>query len=140
VNDTPFPASRSPESLLLIEDHPLVRAALAVALRTENFDVHAVATATEGLAKLAAFPAIAAVVLEIELGPTSPDGFVFVEAARAVRPDIGIVFLTGRPDLLEGRGPRRDEICLVKPSPVSFIAKAIRTVIAGAVGKPSTLH
>ncbi len=140
MNDTPSPASHLQDVLLLIEDHPLVRAALAVALRSENFDVHPVGTTTEGLATLSALPAITAVVLEIELGPAGPDGFVFAEAARAIRPDIGIVFLTGRPDLLVGRGPRRGEVCLVKPSPVPAIAKAVRTVIASADGKPFTLH
>jgi len=140
VNDANLAAPRSTHELLLIEDHPLVRAALAVALRSEDFNVHAVGTATEGLAKLSEFPAIAAVVLEIELGPASADGFLFVEAARAVRPDIGVVFLTGRPDLLEGRGPSPGEVGLVKPCPVPSIAKAVRTVIGKGKRTPSTLH
>lgn len=140
MNDTPLPGFDRQDELLLIEDHPLVRAALAVALGSENFEVHPVATATDGLTKLSETPAIVAVVLEIELGPAGPDGFVFAEAARAIRPDIGIVFLTGRPDLLVGRGPRRGEVCLVKPCPVPSIARAVRTVIARAAGNPFTLH
>ncbi len=122
--------------LIVIEDHPLLRAALALALRTEGFVVHASGDVQAALGLLAARPAIAAAVLEIDLGADRPDGFDFVEAARAMRPDIGIVFLTGRMDLLVGRRPDPTEIHLVKPVAVSRIAGAVRKVIDAS--RPAT--
>lgn len=116
--------------VLLIEDHPLLRAALTVALRDAEFVVHAAGSANEGLALLAEHPRIVAIVLEIDLGPDGPNGFVVADVARTMRPEIGIVFLTGRPDLLEGRGSRWREIGLVKPAMTVAIAAAIMKVIA----------
>lgn len=115
--------------LLLVEDHPLLRAATALALRREDFVVHAAGGAAEALELLAAHPAVAAALLEIELGHGGPDGFAFAAAARALRPGLAIVFLTGRADLLVGRVPGAGEAHLVKPCPVAHVAETIRRMI-----------
>ena len=115
--------------LLVIEDHPLLRAALALALRSERFVVHAMDGIPGALALLAERPAIVAAVLEIDFGPGRPDGFAFAERARALRPDIGIVFLTGRTDLLVGRSSGPREAHLVKPATVPRIVAAVQKVI-----------
>lgn len=114
--------------LIVIEGHPLLRAAIALALRSEGFVVHAIAETPAALGLLADRRAVAAVVLEIDFGDGRQDGFAFTDAARVLRPDIGIVFLTGRADLLVGRrtGPR--EAHLVKPVAVSRIMAAVRAV------------
>lgn len=123
-------SSKPTIEILLIEDHPLLRAALTVVLRDAKFLVHAAGSVKEGLARLAEHPGIVAIVMEIDLGPDGPNGFVLADAARSMRPDIGIVFLTGRPDLLEGRGSRWREIRLVKPVTNVTLVGAIMQVIA----------
>jgi DNA-binding response OmpR family regulator len=116
--------------LLLVEDHPLLRAAMALALRREGFaTVHAADGTAEGLALLAAHPMVAAALLEVELGPGQPDGFAFAAAASALRPGLGIVFLTGRADLLVGRARGEREAHLVKPCPMARVAATVRRMI-----------
>lgn len=119
--------------LIVIEDHPLLRAALALALRTEGFVVYATGETPAALGMLAEHPAVAAVVLEIDFGPGRQSGFAFTDAARRLRPDIGIVFLTGRADLLVGRDTGPQEAHLVKPVTVSRIAAAVRRVAPAAL-------
>jgi two-component system cell cycle sensor histidine kinase/response regulator CckA len=115
--------------LLLVEDHPLLRAATALALRREGFAVHAAGGGPEALELLAAHPAVAVALLEIDLGPGGPDGFAFAAAACALRPGLGIVFLTGRADLLVGRVPGEREAHLVKPCPVGRVAETVRRMM-----------
>jgi CheY-like chemotaxis protein len=115
--------------LLLVEDHPLLRAATTLALQREGFVVHAVGSAAEALVLLAAHPSIAGVVLEIELGGSEADGYVIAAAARAQRPDLAIVFLTGRSDLLVGRVLAAREAHLVKPCPMARVAETVRQMI-----------
>jgi len=118
--------------VLLLEDNALLRAALFLALEREGFTMRSAATVREALIRLAEEPAIAVVVLEIDLGPGTPRGFAFADVALARRPDLRLVFLTGRADLLVGRahGPR--EMHLTKPCPVPRVAAAIRRVLDGA--------
>jgi DNA-binding response OmpR family regulator len=118
--------------LIVIEDHPLLRAAIALALRSEGFVVHAMGETPTALGLLAERPAVAAVVLEIDFGPGRQSGFTFTDKARVLRPDIGIVFLTGRTDLLVGRSTGPREAHLVKPAAVSRIAAAVRKVVHAA--------
>jgi CheY-like chemotaxis protein len=121
-----------PGELIVIEDHPLLRAALALALRGEGFVVHTAADTPTALDLLSEHPAVTAVVLETDLGPGRQNGFAFTDAARRLRPDIGIVFLTGRTDLLVGRSTGPREAHLVKPAAVPRIAAAVRRVAPAA--------
>jgi DNA-binding LytR/AlgR family response regulator len=73
---------------------------------------------------------ITAAVLEIDFGPTSKDGFAFAEETWIRDPDFGIVFLTGRPDMLVGRTRGQREAHLVKPVQIARIAAAVRKVTA----------
>lgn len=70
--------------------------------------------------------------LEAELAPD--DGFALAATARALRPGLGIVFLTGRPDRLVGRKPGPGEAFLVKPCPTERVAVALRKVMADGSG------
>lgn len=115
--------------LLLVEDHPLLRAATTLALQREGFVVHAAGGAAEALLLLAAHPSIAGAVLEIELGVREADGYGIAAAARAQRPDLAIVFLTGRSDLLVGRVLSAREAYLVKPCPMVRVAETVRRII-----------
>jgi ActR/RegA family two-component response regulator len=116
-------------SILLIENHDLLRAATALGLHRAGFVVHSAAGVVEGLRLLGAHPEIAVAVLEIELGPGGPNGFAFVAAALLTRPNLGFVLLTGRADMLVGRTARPREVHLVKPCPLPRVAAAIRALL-----------
>lgn len=128
MGETERQARRVPE-LLLVEDHPLLRAATTLALRREGFVVHAAEGAAEAMALLTAHPTVAAAVLEIDLGRGGGDGFALADAARALRPELAVVFLTGRSDLLVGRVRGAREAHLVKPCPVARVAATVRRMM-----------
>ena len=115
--------------LLLVEEHPILRAAMAFALRREEFVVYTAGDTIGALALLGKHVAIAVVVVEVQFGLASADGFVFAASVRALHADIGIIFLTGRADLLIGRVAGAHEAHLIKPCPTARIVAAIRRLL-----------
>jgi len=115
-------------TVLLIDNNALLRAAMALALQREGFAMHRAASVAEGLAVLAKYPRISVVVLEVDLGPGTPRGFAFADVALARHPDLGVIFLTGRTDLLMDRLQGPHEVHLTKPCAMPRLAEAIRRV------------
>ncbi|WP_431282800.1 response regulator [Humitalea sp. 24SJ18S-53] len=116
--------------VLLFDNEPLQRAIMALALRHEGFRVFTASVAAEALYQLATHPEIAVLVLEAAFGPDAPSGFDFVSVARSIRPELGVIFLTGRHDLLLGRAHGRRERHLRKPCSVARLAEALRELTA----------
>jgi two-component system, response regulator PdtaR len=80
--------------LLLVEDDPLVRSTLAEGLSDAGFEVIEAEDAEEGLVLLRARPDIAVLLTDINL--PGADGFSLACEARRLRPDLPIVYTSGR--------------------------------------------
>lgn len=80
--------------LLLVEDDPLVRGTLVDGLGDVGFEVIAAEDAETGLAMLANRPEICVLLTDINL--PGADGFSLAYAARLLRPDLPIVYTSGR--------------------------------------------
>ncbi len=90
-------------AILLVEDDFLVRLTLADGLEEGGFEVLEAGTAQEALALLASRPDIAAMLTDINL-PGGADGYALARAARVLRPELPVVYASGRfARLEEGR-------------------------------------
>lgn len=107
----------------------MLRAATQLALQREGFVVHGASDVADAIRLLTLHPRIAAGVLEIELGHSKQNGLAFAGQARRLKPDFGIVLLTGRADLLLGRATHTREVHLLKPSAIERVAEMIRRVL-----------
>ena len=121
--------------VLLVEDEPLVRVAAAKALRDAGLVVAEAASAEQALAAgSAAEEPPAVVVADLRLGP-GLDGLALGAEALRHWPGVGVVYVTGYPDDLDGRplGPR--ERYLVRPSaPAALLGAARRLAPARVLG------
>ena len=118
--------------VLVVEDEPLVREAAACVLREAGLRVAEAATAEAALA-LAEEAAAAGgpppvVVTGLHLGP-GLDGLALGTEVLRVWPEVGMVYITCRPDALDGRmlGPR--EHYIVKPVAPATLLHAVRRLM-----------
>jgi DNA-binding NarL/FixJ family response regulator len=87
---------KNPNTVLIVEDEPLVRALLVSLLATNGYQIKAAANAAEAKSLADSFsPDVA--VLDIELGD-GPSGIDLAHILRTQFPEIGLVFLTHIPE------------------------------------------
>ena len=118
--------------ILVIEDEPLVREAIARDLREAGFNATEVANAETALmmaeeaAAASAPPSI--IVTGLHLGP-GVDGLALGAEMLRRWPETGVVYITRRPDMLEGRllGPR--EHYLLKPVARETLLHTVRSLM-----------
>jgi len=114
------------KKLLIVEDDFLIRITLAETLTDDGFVVVEAASGDEGLAMLQEDDSIALLLTDIQL-PGKLDGYALVLAARTRRPDLPVIFMTGRPDVQSSVANPRD-FYISKPylpSDVSAAAKRL---------------
>ena len=112
--------------ILIVEDDFLIRMTLAEALAEDGFTVVEASSGEEGVALAAADPTIRLTALDFHLGG-GLDGEAAAQAIRAERPDMPILFMTGRPDAVRTRG-QRDGL-LRKPYRPSEACAAVRSLL-----------
>jgi DNA-binding NtrC family response regulator len=87
-------ATRRP-TIALIEDDPLVRAALATAISDASYTVVSAASGAEGLAVLESRP-IDLAIIDIVI-PGRLNGIDIVREAKRFNPDLRVIFTSGHP-------------------------------------------
>ena len=119
--------------VLVVEDEPLVREAVARELREAGYKVGEAASAEAALATAEAADAAASgpppvVVTGLHLGP-GRDGLSLGAEVLRRWPEVGVVYVTCRPDALAGRllGPR--EHYVVKPFAPEALRQAVRRLM-----------
>jgi DNA-binding response OmpR family regulator len=118
--------------VLVVEDEPLIREAVARDLREAGFRVAEAATADAALtvaeeAAAASWPP-PVIVTGLHLGPGLGGLALGAEVLRRW-PEVGMVYITCHPDALDGRllGPR--EHYVVKPFPPETLLHAVRRLM-----------
>jgi CheY-like chemotaxis protein len=112
-----------PQTLLLVEDDPLVRMTLVEGLTDAGFLVLEAEDAEAALGLLACRPEIDVLLTDINL--PGADGFDLSHAARQLRPTLPVVYASGRFRMAEpGRGLPGAPF-LAKPFTVARAAEAI---------------
>jgi DNA-binding NarL/FixJ family response regulator len=123
---------------LLVDDHPLMRAALRSVVESLGDEVQAIEAGTPGEARdaLGAHADIEVVLLDLKLGDT--DGFGVLRDIRSTRPHVPVMVLTASDD---GRDLIRaidgGAVAYVhKRSPRDEILAALETVLSGGIHLP----
>ncbi|MGG5808118.1 response regulator [Falsiroseomonas sp. CW058] len=115
--------------LLLVEDDPLVRGTLVEGLADAGFEVIEVEDAETGLEMLASRPDICVLLTDINL--PGADGFSLAYAARMLRPDLPIVYTSGRHRQAEPGRAVPGAPFLPKPFTIAHAC----TTLEGAIGR-----
>ena len=117
----------SATNLLLVDDNDDVREITALLLRDSGYGVVESSSGVAGLAALDANPAIALMIVDFSMPGMS--GIELLERARAKRPEIKAVFITGYVDHTWLNGKLTDEIVVKKPFAMEQLALAVRRAL-----------
>lgn len=124
-----------PPVLLVVEDDFLVRLTLVDVLTDEGFTVLEAADATEALGLVCNRRDIAAMLTDINL-PGGADGFALARAVRVIRPEMPVIYASGRysgATVQQSVGGAR---FLAKPFTPSLAAEVLRELIGGRAAAP----
>lgn len=116
--------------LLIVEDEFLIRLTLSEALQDEGFEVLEATTGDEALAVLRGDCRVGLLITDIQL-PGNLDGRELARQAREGRPELPVIYMTGRPDAMAGISSPRD-VLIAKPYLPSEICAAARQLIREA--------
>lgn len=123
--------SLPPPRILVVEDEPLLLEVVTADLEDAGFAVTPAADAESAFAMLRDGEAVDLLFTDIRL-PGAMDGWQLGEAARALRPDLPIIYATAftqtPPRLTEG------SLFFTKPYRAATIIAAIRSLAAGRSG------
>jgi CheY-like chemotaxis protein len=117
----------SAPNLLLVDDNDDVREITALLLRDTGYSVIEASRGIAALAALAANPAVELLIVDFSMPGMS--GLELLERARAKRPEIKAVFITGYVDHTWLNGKLADEIVVKKPFTMAQLAPAVRKAL-----------
>lgn len=89
------PGGRDKINVLIVEDEPLLRFALASELNSAGFQVFEAANSDEADAVLATKTPLDVLITDIQM-PGLRDGIALAETVRAMRPEMKIIVASGR--------------------------------------------
>lgn len=116
--------------ILLVDDDQHIRDVLAALLREAGFAVDAAASDRVAFDRLAADPP-RLLLTDVNLG-TGLDGLAIAGHARTAQPSLPVIYMTGRPDWLDGHQYLDGEWLLPKP----FVARRLLALVHGVLGDP----
>ena len=115
--------------LLLVEDDVLVRMTVALMLEDDGFGVIEAGTADEALRLVQQGLDAPVMVTDVDLG-AGRNGMQLADQMRLLRPDIAVVFITGRPASLAHRPLNPREAVLAKPFEGSDLTRLVMEMSA----------
>jgi CheY-like chemotaxis protein len=117
----------SAPNLLLVDDNDDVREITALLLRDTGYGVIEASSGIAALAELDGNPAIELLIVDFSMPGMS--GIELLERARAKRPEIKAVLITGYVDHTWLNGKLADEIVVKKPFTMAQLAPAVRRAL-----------
>jgi CheY-like chemotaxis protein len=117
----------SAPNLLLVDDNDDVREITALLLRDTGYGVIEASSGIAALAELDGNPAIELLIVDFSMPGMS--GLELLERARARRPEIKAVLITGYVDHTWLNGKLADEIVVKKPFTMAQLAPAVRKAL-----------
>jgi CheY-like chemotaxis protein len=116
-------------TILLVEDEALISAMICDALLEHGFQVHAVANAGDALQYLREGAPADVLFTDINL-PGGMDGAILAQHARTMRPDLPVVFASGRWGLLDSLRTMPGTVCLPKPYSPTHACSVVDRLVA----------
>ena len=114
--------------VLVVEDEILIAEMVRETLTENGFAVHAVSNAAEALAYLAGNEPVDVMFTDINL-PGGMDGAALAQNVRATRPDLPVVFASGRWALLEQLKAFPNSVILQKPYSLTKACEAVAKLL-----------
>ncbi len=114
--------------LLLVEDEFLIRLTLSETLVDDGFEVVEAEDGGAALALLAQQQPIALMLTDIQL-PGALDGHALAERARSTRPDLPVIFMSGRPP--DAPPASRLDTYVSKPYSPAAVSATVRRILQG---------
>ena len=110
--------------VLVVEDEDLLRELVVDVLSDAGMDVAGAENAEAALAMTSRSGMPRAIVTDINLG-TGMSGLALADAVRALSPEVGVLFITGRPENLDHRPPAPREGRMFKPFSLASLVLAV---------------
>ena len=101
-------------SVLLVEDEPMISDLATEALQEQGFDVAAVSNAGEALRRLISGAQIDILFTDVNL-PGGMDGGTLARRARELRPNLPVIYTSGRRAVIEELDPVEGSMFVPKP-------------------------
>jgi DNA-binding response OmpR family regulator len=117
--------------VLVVEDEILIAEMVRETLTDYGFAVHAVSNAADALLHLAGNQPVDVMFTDINL-PGELDGAVLAQKARDMRPDLPVVFASGRWALLERLRGFPNSVVLQKPYSLTRACEAVASLLKTA--------
>ena len=116
--------------ILLVEDEWLIRTMVAEELTDGGFAVREAEDGDQASALIERDPAVYTLLVTDIHMPGALDGIAVARLLRQRRPDIPVIYTTGRPDALNALQPLGDrEVLLRKPFALSDLLAAVRRLL-----------
>src|SRR5512138_3165469 len=112
--------------VLFVDDEPNIRLTLPAILRMHNFEVTAVATVADALAKISE-DRFDVLIADLNIGEPG-DGFTVVSAMRRTQPDAVTIIMTGFPAFETALEAIRSQVddYVVKPATIDRLVEVIQ--------------
>lgn len=136
MNETSRPR---PPSVLLVEDEALICEMVRDTFTDSGFEVHAVYNAADALLHLAGNAPVDVLFTDINL-PGEIDGAALAAKAREMRPNLPVVFASGRWGLLEKLAAFPNSLILRKPYSLTQACHLVATLVPAAGGIAALRH
>lgn len=117
--------------VLVVEDEILIAEMVRETLIEYGYAVHAVSNAADALLYLSGNQPVDVMFTDINL-PGDVDGAVLAQRARAMRPDLPVVFASGRWALLETLRTFPNSVILQKPYSLTRACEAVASLLEPA--------
>jgi CheY-like chemotaxis protein len=101
-------------SVLLVEDEPMISDLATEALQEQGFEVAAVSTAGEALRRLISGAQIDILFTDVNL-PGGMDGGTLARRARELRPNLPVIYTSGRRAVIDQLDPVEGSMFVPKP-------------------------
>lgn len=118
-----------PASVLLVEDEPLISDIAAEALQEQGFEVAAVPNASDALRRLQAGPPVDILFTDINL-PGGMDGATLARRARELRPDLPVIYTSGRRSAMDRLHPVEGAMFVPKPYDPFAVGRLLEHLVA----------
>jgi CheY-like chemotaxis protein len=117
--------------VLLVEDEPLISELVCEAFEEQGFEVQAVDNAGDALQRLASGPPVDVLFTDVNL-PGGMDGAALARRARELRPDLPVLYTSGRRAVIEQMNPVEGSMFVPKPYDPFSIGRLLDYLVATA--------
>jgi len=116
-------------SVLLVEDEPMISDLATEALQEQGFEVAAVSNAGEALRRLISGARIDILFTDVNL-PGGMDGGTLARRARELRPNLPVIYTSGRRAVIEQLDPVEGSMFVPKPYDLFRVGRLLDYLVA----------